>query len=69
MVATINKPRPKPTKEEAFALVDAATRISWHGEKVPCPRCGKNLSYEKLGNSFIVACPDEECIVAGGRGI
>ena len=69
MVATISKPKPKPTREEALALVDAATRISWHGENVPCPRCGKNLIYEQLGNSFIVACSDEKCIEAGGRGI
>ena len=69
MVATINKPRPKPTGEEAHALVDAATRISWHGESVPCPRCGKILNYEELGNSFIVSCSDEGCIEVGGRGI
>ena len=69
MVATINKPRPKPNIEEAHAMVDAATRISWHGESVPCPRCGKILNYEEMGNSFVVFCPDEECIEVVGRGI
>jgi phage-related baseplate assembly protein len=58
-----------PTREEAIVLVDAATRISWYGEKAACPRCGKDLLYEQLGNSFTVACLDEECIEAGGRGI
>jgi len=61
--------RPKPTREEALALVDAATRISWHGEDVPCPRCGKILVYEQLGGSFTVSCPDIDCIETGGRGI
>jgi len=61
--------RPRPTIEEAHAMVDAATRISWYSESVPCPRCKKFLNYERLGNSFIVSCPNEECIEVGGRGI
>jgi len=54
MVATINKTRPKPTREEAFKLVDAATRISLHGEQADCPRCGKSLEYEQRGNSGLL---------------
>jgi len=69
MVMTTNKMRPKPTEDEAFALVNAATRISWHNETVPCPRCGKYLNYKQLGNSFVISCPDENCIEVGGRGI
>jgi len=69
MVATIIKARPQPTREEAFALVDAATRISLYGEQADCPRCGKLLEYEQRGNSFIIACSDPTCIKSGGRGI
>jgi len=69
MVATIGKIRPKPTRDEAFALVDAATRISLYGEQADCPRCGKPLEYEQRGNSFVIACSDESCIKSGGRGI
>ena len=69
MVATISKTRPQPNREEAFALVDAATRISLHGEKADCPRCGKLLEYEQRGNSFVIACSDPTCIKSGGRGI
>ena len=69
MVATISRTRPKPTKEEAFALVDAATRMSLYGEQADCPRCGKSLEYEQRGNSFVIACKDISCIKSGGRGI
>jgi hypothetical protein len=69
MVAAINKTRLKPTKEEAFFLIDAATRISDHGEDVSCPRCGERLLYEEIGNSFIVECSKDTCIRTGCRGI
>lgn len=69
MVATINKTRLKPTKEEAFLLIDAATRISDNGENVPCPRCGERLIYEEIGNSFVVECSKNTCIRTGCRGI
>ena len=69
MVAIINKTRPKPTREEAFALIDSATRISLYNEHANCPRCGKPLEYEQRGNSFIIACSDTLCIKSGGRGI
>ncbi|MCL2498885.1 MAG: hypothetical protein FWE90_00945 [Defluviitaleaceae bacterium] len=69
MVATISKTRSKPTRDEAFALIDAATRIADFGESIPCPRCGQPLIYEDIGNSFIVECTDETCIRTGCRGI
>ena len=69
MVATISKTRSKPTKEEAFLLIDAATQISDCGKNVPCPRCGAQLVYEEIGNSFIVECSKDTCIRTGCRGI
>ena len=69
MVATMNKTRLKPTKEEAFFLIDAATKISDFGETVLCPRCGEKLIYEEVGNSFIVECSKDTCIRTGCRGI
>ena len=69
MVATIGKTRPKPTRDETFALIKAVTRISLYGEQADCPRCSKPLEYEQRGNSFIIACSDESCIKSGGRGI
>jgi len=58
-----------PTKEEAFMLVEAATRIADHGETAPCPRCGELLIYEQMGNSFIIECSTDTCIRAGSRGL
>ena len=69
MVSIINKQRLKATKDEALFLVDAAESIAWHDEEVLCPRCGKILLYNEVGNSFTVACSDEECISIDCRGI
>ncbi len=66
MVATIT--RKKPTKEEAFYLIDVANDIAL-GKEVLCPRCGKPLLLEEKGNSFTVMCSDDECISSGCRGI
>jgi len=59
----------KATRDEALFLVDAAERIAWYGEEVLCPRCGKILLYDEVGNSYTVACPDEGCISIDCRGI
>jgi len=69
MVSIMKKQRIKATRDEALFLVDAAERIAWHGEKVLCPRCGKILLYDEVGNSYTVACSDEECISIDCRGI
>ena len=69
MVVTISKTRSKPTKDEAIYMIKSAPRISRFGENVPCPRCGQTLSYEQIGNSYVVECSDESCIRAGCRGI
>lgn len=36
---------------------------------VPCPRCGKELHYRAVGNSYEVRCYTENCIKASFRGI
>jgi len=69
MVATIPKARIKPTKEEAAYLIEVSPRIAWHGENVPCPRCGKTLIYTVVGSSSSVSCSDDECISTDCRGI
>jgi len=69
MAAIISKQRKKPTNDEARLLVDAAERIAWNGDMVPCPRCGKPLLYDEVGNSYAVSCSDAECISIDCRGI
>ena len=69
MVATIDKERLKPTRDEASFLIDASVRIVRHGEDIPCPRCGRLLICETIGNSYTVACSDDGCISAGCRGL
>ena len=38
-------------------------------ETVLCPRCGKELYYHEVGNSYEVKCPTEDCIGFTVRGI
>ena len=68
-IEALKKTKAKPTKEEANFLIDASRRIAWQREDVPCPRCGKLLAYTEIGNSYTVACSDDECISIGCRGI
>lgn len=30
--------------------------------EVICPRCGKNLLYIEVGNSYEIKCPTENCL-------
>jgi len=69
MAATMSKNRPKPTADEASYIVAASERIAWYGEDVPCPRCEKKLLYNEFGNSYEIACSDEDCIRMGFRGL
>jgi predicted RNA-binding Zn-ribbon protein involved in translation (DUF1610 family) len=71
MVSTMSKPnqRPKPTEEEAYFLISASRRMAWHGENMPCPRCGKDLIYREISTSSVIECSDEECISMACRGI
>lgn len=36
---------------------------------VKCPRCGRELVYEKRGNSIAVECRTARCIYGGIRGL
>lgn len=38
-------------------------------KQVLCPRCGKELYYHEVGNSYEVKCPTEDCIGFTVRGI
>ncbi len=38
-------------------------------DKVICPRCGKELTYRSVGNSYEVKCPTENCIKLTCRGL
>lgn len=38
-------------------------------ERVCCPRCGKPLSYQEIGNSYEVKCPTLDCIKMTVRGL
>lgn len=49
----------KKTEEERNAIYEKAE----HPERVVyCPRCGKELNYRGVGNSYEVKCPTEGCI-------
>ena len=36
---------------------------------VLCPRCGKELIYREVGNSYEIKCPSVNCIRRAIRGI
>lgn len=44
-------------------------KIKDPSKKVICPRCGKELIYEKYGNSISVKCETEGCISESIRGL
>ncbi len=54
------------TEEELKALDQKACNPQ---EKVMCPRCGKELTYRSVGNSYEVKCPTENCIKLTCRGL
>ncbi len=37
--------------------------------KVICPRCGKELGFRSVGNSYEIKCPTEGCISLAVRGL
>ncbi len=56
----------KYTEKEILAMEQKARTPR---EKVLCPRCGKELGYRSVGNSYEVKCPTEGCIVMTCRGL
>lgn len=36
---------------------------------VICPRCGKELTYKAVGNSYEVKCPTKDCLKETVRGV
>ena len=38
-------------------------------KNIICPRCGKEIIYEKRGNSIAVECKTPGCIYGGIRGL
>ena len=36
---------------------------------VLCPRCGKELTYKSVGNSYQVKCTTEKCLIETCRGL
>lgn len=54
------------TEKELNALEEKAT----HPEKVVhCPRCGKELNFRSIGNSYEVKCPTKDCLHETCRGL
>lgn len=37
--------------------------------KVCCPRCGKELVYRAIGNSYEIKCPTPNCLYEAVRGL
>ena len=54
------------TEEELQAIETKAENPEVY---VRCPRCGKELHYRAVGNSYEVRCYTEGCIKATSRGI
>lgn len=54
------------TKEERMALRD---KLENPQKDVKCPRCGKEIIYERRGNSIAVECKSPKCIYGGLRGL
>lgn len=56
----------KKTEEERKAIYEKA---DYPERVVYCPRCGKELIYHGVGNSYEVRCPTEGCIWERSRGL
>ena len=54
------------TEEELQAIDMKAEKPEVY---VRCPRCGKELHYRAVGNSYEVRCYTDGCIKATSRGI
>lgn len=56
----------KYTEKELNALDEKAM----NPEKIVfCPRCGKELVFRSVGNSYQVKCPTEGCLSETCRGL
>ena len=53
--------------EEELAAIDLKSNNP--DVYVRCPRCGKELHYRAVGNSYEIRCYTEDCIKASFRGI
>lgn len=56
----------KYSEQENKALDE---KSSHPNKTVICPRCGKELQYREVGNSYEVKCPTEGCLKSVFRGI
>ena len=44
-------------------------KMEFPSETVICPRCGKDIEYEEIGNSISIKCQTKGCIFGGIRGL
>ena len=56
----------KFSKEDIAAI---ETKAMNPNEVILCPRCGNELSYREVGNSYEVKCSTNGCIKATCRGL
>lgn len=56
----------KYSEKELYALEEKALNPN---KAVLCPRCGSELQYRDIGNSYEVKCPSENCIRETVRGL
>jgi len=54
------------TEEEAKALLE---KMEHPDVYVRCPRCGKEILWEHIGNSIRIGCVTTHCIYTGIRGL
>lgn len=60
----------KISESEGDTLFLYAHKIDTLGKSdIRCPRCGKALIYEPVGNSGTIRCLDPECIKLTYRGL
>lgn len=56
--------------EYSKAEFDALEEKALNPDKsVVCPRCGKELQFRRVGNSYEVKCPTAGCIIETCRGL
>lgn len=56
----------KYTEKELAALEEKAMNPQ---KAVICPRCGKELTFFRVGNSYEVNCPTKGCLHEAVRGL
>ncbi|MDR3344794.1 MAG: hypothetical protein LBT21_04295 [Oscillospiraceae bacterium] len=58
------------TKEEALLLARADKEMFFNGHTdIVCPRCGNAIVCEGEGNSYVIRCKTDGCILETVRGI